>query len=85
LLAIEHAGGRTRDYHQAPRTMDLDLLMHGDSIVEEPGLILPHPRMHLRAFVLHPLAEIAPDASVPGIGPVAALLPGVGDQQISLL
>jgi len=85
LLAIEHAGGRTRDYHQAPRTMDLDLLMHGDAIVEEPDLILPHPRMHLRAFVLHPLAEIAPDASVPGIGPIAALLPGVGDQQISLL
>ena len=85
LLAIEHAGGRTRDYHQAPRTMDLDLLLHGDAIVSEPGLILPHPRMHLRAFVLHPLAEIAPDASIPGVGTIANLLPGVADQQISRL
>lgn len=85
LLAIEHAGGRTRDYHQAPRTMDLDLLLHGDAIIDEPGLILPHPRMHLRAFVLQPLAEIAPDASVPGIGKVADILPGVADQQISRL
>ncbi|AWI78023.1 2-amino-4-hydroxy-6-hydroxymethyldihydropteridine diphosphokinase [Parazoarcus communis] len=85
LLAIEHAGGRTRDYHQAPRTMDLDLLLHGDAVVDEPGLVLPHPRMHQRAFVLQPLAEIAPHASVPGIGRVTDLLPGVADQQISRL
>ena len=65
--------------------MDLDLLLHGDAIIDEPGLILPHPRMHLRAFVLQPLAEIAPDASVPGIGKVADILPGVADQQISRL
>ena len=49
------------------------------------SLILPHPRMHLRAFVLHPLAEIAPDASIPGVGTIADLLPGVADQQISRL
>lgn len=85
LLAIEHEGGRTRDYHQAPRTMDLDLLLHGDSVVSEPGLELPHPRMHQRAFVLKPLAEIAPAAMIPGHGSVAALLPTVADQAISRL
>ena len=75
LLAIEHEGGRTRDFHMAPRTMDLDLLLHGDSIIDEPGLQVPHPRMHQRAFTLQPLAEIAPDTLIPGIGRVAALLP----------
>ena len=83
LLAIEHEGGRTRDFHMAPRTMDLDLLLHGDSIIDEPGLQVPHPRMHLRAFTLQPLAEIAPDAVIPGVGTVAALLPTVADQAIS--
>lgn len=85
LLAIEAAGGRTRHAHHAPRTMDLDLLLHGDAVVREPDLILPHPRMHLRAFVLHPLAEIAPELSIPGIGPIAALLPAVAGQAISRL
>ena len=83
LLAIEHVGGRTRDFHMAPRTMDLDLLLHGDSIIDEPGLQVPHPRMHVRAFTLLPLAEIAPDTLIPGIGTVAALLPTVADQAIS--
>jgi 2-amino-4-hydroxy-6-hydroxymethyldihydropteridine diphosphokinase len=83
LLAIEHEGGRTRDFHMAPRTMDLDLLLHGDSVIDEPGLQVPHPRMHLRAFTLLPLAEIAPDTLIPGIGTVAALLPTVADQAIS--
>lgn len=83
LLAIEHEGGRTRDFHMAPRTMDLDLLLHGDSVIDEPGLQVPHPRMHLRAFTLHPLAEIAPDALIPGIGTVTALLPTVADQAIT--
>lgn len=85
LLAIEHEGGRTRDYHQAPRTMDLDLLLHGNATVSEPGLELPHPRMHQRAFVLQPLAEIAPDTTIPGHGRVAALLPAVAGQAISRL
>lgn len=82
LLDIEHGGGRTRDFHMAPRTMDLDLLLHGDRVIDEPGLQVPHPRMHLRAFTLVPLAEIAPDTLIPGIGTVAALLPTVGDQAI---
>lgn len=85
LLAIEAAGGRTRHAHQAPRTMDLDLLLHGDAVIDEDGLILPHPRMHQRAFVLHPLAEIAPALVIPGIGPIAALLPAVAGQAISRL
>ena len=82
LLAIEAAGGRTRDYHRAPRTMDLDLLLYDDIVVDEPGLQLPHPRMHERAFVLQPLAEIAPAATIPGHGSVQGLLAGVADQAI---
>lgn len=85
LLAIELEGGRTRDYHQAPRTMDLDLLLHGDAVVSETGLEVPHPRMHQRAFVLRPLADIAPDAIIPGQGRVADLLPGLADQAIARL
>lgn len=61
LLAIEQAGGRRREAPHAPRSIDLDLLFHGDAVVAEPGLLLPHPRAHLRRFVLAPLAEIAPD------------------------
>ncbi len=85
LLEIERAGGRTRESPLAPRTLDLDLLLHGSAVVREPGLELPHPRMHQRAFVLRPLAEIAPGAVIPGHGPAAALLPGVADQTISRL
>lgn len=85
LLAIELEGGRTRDFHLAPRTMDLDLLLHGHAVVSEPGLVVPHPRMHLRAFVLRPLADIAPDAAIPGHGSVAALLATVADQAIARL
>ncbi|NMG50701.1 2-amino-4-hydroxy-6-hydroxymethyldihydropteridine diphosphokinase [Azoarcus communis] len=85
LLAIEHAGGRTRDYHRAPRTMDLDLLLYGDACIDMPGLIVPHPRMHLRAFVLHPLLELAPELTIPGIGPAHALLPAMADQAITRL
>ncbi|ENO76781.1 2-amino-4-hydroxy-6-hydroxymethyldihydropteridine diphosphokinase [Thauera sp. 63] len=83
LLAIEHEGGRTRDFHMAPRTMDLDLLLYGDAVVDEEGLQVPHPRMHLRAFTLVPLAEIAPDVIIPGRGRAADLLPGVAAQQIA--
>ena len=61
LQAIETASGRERPYRNAPRTLDLDLLMHGDRVLDTPTLTLPHPRMHQRAFVLVPLAEIAPD------------------------
>ena len=82
LLAIEHDAGRRRDFPMAPRTMDLDLLLHGDAVIDEPGLQVPHPRMHERAFVLLPLAEIAPAASIPGRGGVAALLPALAGQAI---
>lgn len=82
LLAIEHEGGRRRDFHMAPRTMDLDLLLYGTQVIDEPGLQVPHPRMHRRAFTLQPLAEIAPDTVIPGVGTVAAALPAVADQAI---
>jgi len=85
LLDIETLLGRTRDYHQAPRTLDLDLLLYGDAVLALPGLEIPHPRMHLRAFVLVPLAEIAPTATIPGRGCVADLLAGVRDQAIERL
>ncbi len=60
LQDIELRAGRVRAYRNAPRTLDLDLLLHGDARIDTPALTLPHPRMWLRAFVLHPLAEIAP-------------------------
>ena len=73
LLGIERAHGRARDYPNAPRTLDLDILLYGERVVSEPGLVIPHPRMLERAFVLVPLAEIAPDAVVPGRGRAADL------------
>ncbi|MBI3936603.1 MAG: 2-amino-4-hydroxy-6-hydroxymethyldihydropteridine diphosphokinase [Betaproteobacteria bacterium] len=73
LLALEAAHGRTRDFPNAPRTLDLDLLLYGDMMLHEPGLAVPHSRMHERAFVLVPLAEIAPQCAIPGRGPVAEL------------
>lgn len=82
LQAIELAHGRERPYRNAPRTLDLDLLLHGEQVLDDPALTLPHPRLHLRAFVLRPLAEIAPALVVPGRGPVAALLPTVADQAV---
>lgn len=60
LQAIERQHGRQRPYRNAPRTLDLDLLLYGAERIDEPGLIVPHPRMHQRAFVLRPLAELAP-------------------------
>jgi 2-amino-4-hydroxy-6-hydroxymethyldihydropteridine diphosphokinase len=68
VLAIEQVHGRVRAAPNGPRTLDLDILLYGDRTVHEPGLIIPHPRMHERAFVLVPLAEIAPDATLPGSG-----------------
>ena len=60
LQAIEQAGGRERPYRNAPRTLDLDILLWGDQVIDTPTLTVPHPRMNERAFVLQPLAEIAP-------------------------
>ena len=82
LLAIERDFGRERPYRNAPRTLDLDLLLHGDAIIDEPGLIVPHPRMHERAFVLAPLAEIAPRLSIPRRGAVTGWLQRHADQPI---
>jgi 2-amino-4-hydroxy-6-hydroxymethyldihydropteridine diphosphokinase len=82
LLAIEARFGRRRESAGAARTLDLDLLLYGDRTIDELGLVVPHPRMHERAFVLVPLAEIAPDAVIPGKGRVAALLDNCRDQAI---
>jgi 2-amino-4-hydroxy-6-hydroxymethyldihydropteridine diphosphokinase len=85
LFAVEARFGRERNGHNAPRTLDLDLLLHGETRMNSLALTLPHPRMHERAFVLAPLAEIAPDLVIPGRGPVQALLAGVGEQRIERL
>lgn len=77
LLAIEQVHGRVRDQPNGPRTLDLDLLLYGALTVGEPGLTVPHPRMLGRAFVLVPLAEIAPGAEVPGRGRIADLVRNV--------
>jgi 2-amino-4-hydroxy-6-hydroxymethyldihydropteridine diphosphokinase len=75
LLAIERRLGRTRTGPRlGPRTIDLDLLLYGDERVDEPGLELPHPRLHQRRFAIEPLAELDPALVVPGHGPVDALL-----------
>jgi 2-amino-4-hydroxy-6-hydroxymethyldihydropteridine diphosphokinase len=68
LLDIEHAFGRVREFLNAPRILDLDLLIYDDLIHHEHGLTVPHPRMHERGFVLAPLVEIAPDCVIPGRG-----------------
>lgn len=80
LFAVEERFGRRRSVPNAPRTLDLDLLLLGDQISDDAFVIIPHPRMHLRAFVLEPLAEIAPDLVVPGHGPVTELLARCRDQ-----
>jgi len=85
LQAIELQHGRERPYRNAPRTLDLDLLVYGDAQLDESGLIVPHPRAHERAFVLQPLAEIAPALRIPGRGTVMSLLAGVAGQQIDRL
>jgi len=82
LLAEEKRFGRTREFPNAPRTLDLDLLLFGDHVIVEPGLVVPHPRMHERAFVLAPLAEIAPDIAIPGRGRAVTLLAACADQKI---
>lgn len=74
LLRIEAAGGRVRAERDGPRTIDLDLLLHGDAVVDEPRLTLPHPRMHARRFVLEPLAEVLPAWRHPTLQRTAAEL-----------
>ena len=90
LLALESERGRVRDVSGGPRTLDLDLLLYFSSQghmvqCQEPGLTLPHPRLHERAFVLYPLSELAPDLDIPGHGRVLDLLPGCAGQGIEKL
>lgn len=82
LQALERAHGRERPYRNAPRTLDLDLLAWGADSVATPNLQVPHPRLHRRAFVLHPLLEVAPGLVLPGLGALDAYLPDVVNQAI---
>jgi 2-amino-4-hydroxy-6-hydroxymethyldihydropteridine diphosphokinase len=79
LLAIERLLGRVRGEGPrfGPRTIDLDLLVHGEQVIAEPGLQVPHPRLHERRFALEPLAELDPALEIPGRGPVQTLLAGL--------
>ena len=85
LLAIELNHGRVRQFANAPRTLDLDVLLYDDVEVNESGLTIPHPRMHERAFVLAPLAEIAPLCEIPGHGRVSDLLRGLDPRGVTRL
>jgi 2-amino-4-hydroxy-6-hydroxymethyldihydropteridine diphosphokinase len=84
LLAVEAQHGRRRSVADAPRTLDLDLLLYGDETIAEPGLTVPHPRMHLRAFVLRPLVEIAPDCIIPGHGLARDCLAVITGQRVEV-
>ncbi len=68
LLGVEKRHGRVREIPNGPRTLDLDIVLYGDSVIDEPGLKVPHPRAHERAFVLVPLVDVWPDAVIPGKG-----------------
>jgi 2-amino-4-hydroxy-6-hydroxymethyldihydropteridine diphosphokinase len=85
LHAIEQAHGRERPYRNAPRTLDLDLLLYGDEIIDTPALTVPHPRMLERAFVLAPLLEIAPEVAVPGRGHARDHAAAVAGQAVTRL
>jgi 2-amino-4-hydroxy-6-hydroxymethyldihydropteridine diphosphokinase len=85
LQGIESGAGRERSFRNAPRMLDLDLLLYDDRTIDAPGLQVPHPRMHERAFVLAPLVEIAPDVAIPGRDAAAALLIRLTDQRIEKL
>jgi len=80
LQKVEAAHGRERNFPNAPRTLDLDLLLYGDEVRDSPRLALPHPRMHERAFVLEPLVEIAPEAVIPGRGSARSNLAALAGQ-----
>lgn len=77
-LAIEAAYGRERGERNAPRTLDVDLIVVGDRRANEGDLVLPHPRAAERAFVLAPWCDMEPDAEIPGVGPVSELLEKTG-------
>jgi 2-amino-4-hydroxy-6-hydroxymethyldihydropteridine diphosphokinase len=85
LHGIEADHGRERPYRNAPRTLDLDLLLYGDAVIATATLTVPHPRMLERAFVLRPLLDIAPAINVPGHGRAASFFSGVAKQAIERL
>ena len=85
LLNIEHQHGRERMFHNAPRTLDLDVLLYDDLQFHEQGLTVPHPQMHRRAFVLLPLLEIAPDCVISGIGTALFVMQNCLDQVLEKL
>ena len=78
LLRVERELGRVRDGERwGPRTIDLDLLLYGDEIVDEEGLRVPHPRLHERRFALEPLVDLEPELEIPGLGRVSDTLTGL--------
>ena len=85
LLEIEKRHGRVRGVRNGPRTLDLDIALYGNRSVREPGLVVPHPRLHERAFVIVPLAELAPELDIPGLGPVSRLLARIDTGSVSRL
>jgi 2-amino-4-hydroxy-6-hydroxymethyldihydropteridine diphosphokinase len=82
LQQIEQRHGRERSFANAPRTLDLDILLFGNLKTRSATLVLPHPRMHERAFVLQPLYEVAPQASIPGLGKVRDFLEETKTQKV---
>lgn len=85
LQQLEQRHGRERPFPNAPRTLDLDLLLYGEAVINSPSLTLPHPRLHQRAFVLQPLLALNPALQAPGLGVLSAYLAGVQDQSIEAL
>lgn len=85
LRHIETQAGRVRSTRNAPRTLDLDVLLYGDEVINTATLQVPHPRMHERAFVLLPLVEVAPDVLIPGVGKAASFVQSVSDQRLNKL
>ena len=85
LRAIEGAAGRERPFKNAPRTLDLDLLLYGGETIDEPGLTVPHPRLHERAFALAPVVELDPDCVIPGRGLAREWLARTSGQRIDKL
>lgn len=81
-MALEHQLGRTRSVRNAPRVIDVDVLLFGSQQIESPSLIVPHPRMHVRRFVLQPLLDLNPNAHIPGIGWAKECLEPTQDQDI---
>ena len=82
LQALEAQHRRKRSFPNAPRTLDLDLLLYGDAQIDKPGLSVPHPRMHERAFVLQPLVEIAPQVQIPQRGAASRCLAASAGQKV---